>query len=400
MKDCPVAGFLCYNLSPASTSVLCKIARHAVDFTVKAYPLLGPAPERPLPFPYRPSGTPGKYVVFNNMEGTAPESQLLTLGWPVVRDLVKQSDIVGLMGIQSVPAILTTFMARVTGKPVLTISQTMGPFAEKRRPAMVRLLKGLVLRLSTVHVAQTPPTIATLQQVYNIPESRIVSAPWDGAASEFLPVLNQIGSQPRAQLRADLGLPSSAYIVLFCGTLIYLKGVDILLDAFSRLLATCPQSVLLVVGQDSGADGMRAALERQATMLELRSQVRFLGSQPWEQLAQIYRASDVLVLPTRKDVWPKVLVEAALAGLPLVTTDVCGAACVFVRPETNGFVVPVNDAQSLAQVLVTLTDKALRERMGKASKQIVQEYMVPEAEALGYVRAIQLVLGAQKERAG
>jgi glycosyltransferase involved in cell wall biosynthesis len=392
MDDCPLVGFLCYNLSPASTSVLGKIAQHAANFTVKAYPLLGSAPEKPLPFPYRPSGTLGKYVVFNNMKGTAPESQLLTLGWPVVRDLVKESDIVGLMGVQSVPAILATFIARSMGKPVLAISQTMGPFAEKRRPAIVRLLKGLVLRLSSVHVAQTPPTVATLQQVYDIPESRIVSALWDGAASDFVPVLNQYGSQPRAQLRASLGLPPSAYIVLFCGTLIYLKGVDILLDAFSKLLATCPQSVLLIVGHDGGADGMRTELECQATLLEIRSQVRFLGRQPWEQLARIYGAADVFVLPTRRDMWPKVLVEAALAGLPLITTEVCGAAGYLVRHGVNGLVVPVQDTQSVVEALLDLRDDALRIRMGEASRELVQEFMRPDVEVKGLLSAVELCL--------
>lgn len=398
MTQLPLAGFLCYNLSPASTSTLNKIAENAAGFTVKAYPLLGPLPTGAIAFPYRPTAARGKYVSFRNLSGKAPETQLVTLGYPVVRDLVAEADVICLLGIQSLPAVLAALLAHLSRKPILAISQTMGPLAERQRPALIRRLKGLVLRLADLHVAQTPPTSSTLRQVYGIPENRIVLAPWDGAAGEFAPILAQQRSHARPALRAELGLPSSAYVVAFCGTLLHLKGVDVLLQAFAGLLAHHPESRLLIVGEDGmitpdgRSGGQRAGLEQLARTLGILPAVRFLGHQPWEQLARIYLASDVFALPSRKDVWPKVLVEAALAGLPLVTTEVCGGAGHLVRSGVNGFVVPVDDAEALHQALLALTDENLRRRMGAASREIVQEYIAPDAEAAGFLRAIRLAL--------
>lgn len=400
MVQPPLAGFLCYNLSPASTSTLTKIAENAAGFTIKAYPLLGPPPAGAMAFPYRRTTARGKYVSFKNLSGKAPETQLVTLGYPVVRDLVAEADVVCLLGIQSFPAVLAAFLARLSRKPILAISQTMGPLAESQRPALIRLLKGLVLRLADLHVAQTPPTSSTLRQVYGVPENRIVLAPWDGAASEFTPILEQHRPRSRLALRDELGLLPAAYVVAFCGTLLHLKGVDVLLRAFASLLAYHPESLLLIVGEDGmvtpdgRSGGKRAELEQLARQLNIMPAVRFLGHQPWEQLARIYLASDVFALPSRKDVWPKVLVEAAQAGLPLVTTEVCGGAGHLVRSGVNGFIVPVDDVAALSQALQALTDEHLRLKMGAASRQIVPEYIAPNAEAAGYLRAIRLALKA------
>jgi glycosyltransferase involved in cell wall biosynthesis len=402
----PLAGFLCYNLSPAATSTLVRVAQAAADFRVKAYPLLGPLPPNDLPFPYRPARGHGRFVSFTNASGTAPETQLLTLGLPVVRDLVAEADLICLLGIQSIPAVLAALLARGSGKPILAISQTMGPLPESRRPAVIRLLKGLVLRLADRHVAQTPPTSQTLRQIYGIAEDRIVLAPWDGAAGEFMPILERHRTQAPATLRSASGIPPTAYVVTFCGTLLHLKGVDVLLGAFAVLLERHPQSLLLIVGEDGmvtaagRSGGKRSELEQMARARNVQANVRFLGQQSWDQLARIYLASDVFVLPSRKDVWPKVLVEAALAGLPLVTSDVCGGAGHLVRPGVNGFVVPVEDAQALSQALLALTDPALRRQMGAASRQIVQEYIVPGAEAAGYTQAIRDALRAGRSRTG
>lgn len=393
----PRVGFLCYGLSPASTTVLNSLVEEADDrFYVKAYPLVFDWGDRSdFKFLYRPTSFPGRYFTFNTVRRNAPEGTLLHLGLRVAWDLVRESDVVCHLGIQGIPAIIATILAKLARKPVVTINQTTLAKAELGRSFWVRFFKKLILKVSNVIVSQTPPTAETLSQVYHIPRSEIVHAPWDGGASEFLPVLEKVRMFPRHQLREQRGIGTEAYVILYCGTLIMYKGVDVLVRAFSSLKkAGLDEALLLVAGGDGKPPGTLSELEKLVAALDLGESVRFLGKQPWDELAKLYLLSDVFVLPTRHDMWPKVLIEAALAGLPLVTTDVCGAAGYLVRDGENGFVVRVNDDLMLSQVLMRLADPNLRSRMGKASEAIAQEYVeASRYQAKGLIEAISRAIG-------
>jgi glycosyltransferase involved in cell wall biosynthesis len=116
--------------------------------------------------------------------------------------------------------------------------------------------------------------------------------------------------------------------------------------------------------------------------------VRFLGPVAPEKLAEIYCAADAALLPTHKDCFPKVLVEAGLAGKPLVTTSACGSAGMIVQDGVNGFVIEPGDIGRLAQVMTKLFDPELRARMGARSIEIVNQYCRMDLEVQGYLEAI------------
>ena len=392
----PVVGVLCFDLTIASTSVLSLLARELTDYSIKAFPLFGPVPKEELPFNYRTSHAVGKGIAFSRLNGKAPEVMLRNVGWRVVRDLVRESDVVMLLGLQAMPAFLAAVASRLCRKPLITVNQTMAPSAEKKRAIVVRLPKSIVLALSTVCIAQSQPTRATLSDVYHIPLHRVVSVLWDGGACEFASVLEPLKPQDKQLLRRDLCIEAESYVITFVGTLIYLKGVDLLIRAFAKLVQDDPRSLLLVVGPDGTDGGKRTDLEAMAQKIGIADSVRFMGGTTREQLARLYVASDVFVLPTRKDTWGKVLVEAGLAGLPLITTEVCGAAGLVVRPSQNGYVVPPENVEALAQALLDLRDPELRQRMGQASRQIVQEYIKPAEDIAGYDRAIKLALSLKQ----
>lgn len=380
-------GILCYNLTPASTSVLNRFATFRHKYDIKAYPLFGPAPTGDLPYDYRPSIRAIKTMNLNNVRGTAPEGHITTLAVDVVGSLLSESDMICLMGLQGMPALLVSLSAGLKKKPILAISQTMNPAAEKNRPFIVRLLKGMVLKMATYHVAQTPPTLDTLRKNYQIPGEKIAYIAWDGAAEEFQNVLNRIGASKR-DIRAKLGIPDQAHVILFCGTLSYLKGIDVLIRAFRKAVSKYPDSILVIIGADAQKNGQEAKLKRMAAALGISRQVIFAGSLSWEDTAGWYLVSDIFVLPTRRDMWPKVLVEAALSGLPLITTQVCGAAGVLVRDSENGFVIPVDDVDSLARAMVKLFDREIRTRYGRASREIVREFVKQDRNDL-YDQAIE-----------
>lgn len=90
-------------------------------------------------------------------------------------------------------------------------------------------------------------------------------------------------------------------------------------------------------------------------------------------MPRVISMSHIVVLPSYREGLPKVLLEAAACGKPLVATDVPGCREI-VRPGENGFLVPPRDHVALAQAILSLVNSAdLRHRMGKRSRAIVEE---------------------------
>jgi glycosyltransferase involved in cell wall biosynthesis len=160
-----------------------------------------------------------------------------------------------------------------------------------------------------------------------------------------------------AEIQRDVGQS----IVLFVGRLVPYKGVDVLLRALTTL-----DAVALIVG-----DGpLRTPLEQQASDLGVASRVRFLGNVDADELAALYLACNVFVLPsvTRQEAFGVVQLEAMTAGKPVVSTDLgTGVGWVNSNGET-GYVVPPRDTGALREALARLLgDAALQKSMGEAA---------------------------------
>jgi len=128
-----------------------------------------------------------------------------------------------------------------------------------------------------------------------------------------------------------------------------------------------------------------------------------LGHVPRKELAALYAAADVLVLPsletaTFKEPWGLVTNEAMLQGTPVIASDAVGAAAGgLVLDGRTGFVVPAGDASALAARLsaVAAGGEGLRERLGGAARAAAERY-TPEAWASGVSAALSSV-GASRE---
>jgi rhamnosyl/mannosyltransferase len=185
-----------------------------------------------------------------------------------------------------------------------------------------------------------------------------------------------------ACLRASLGTP----LVLFAGRLVPYKGVDVLLRAVATLDAR-----LVIVG-----DGpLRPALEAQA-FATCGNRVTFAGTVRDPELAALYHACDVFVLPsvTRAEAFGMVQIEAMACGRPVVSTAVrSGVPWVNQHGET-GLVVAPADAPALAAALHTLlTDGPLRERFGAAGQRRVAKEFTATRMSERTVALYRQVLG-------
>jgi glycosyltransferase involved in cell wall biosynthesis len=108
-------------------------------------------------------------------------------------------------------------------------------------------------------------------------------------------------------------------VVLFVGRINREKGIDLLIDAFDRLLAACPPARLVLVGAMYEPKWFASLLRRVAPAVTNR--VVLAGEQPADVVAAAYGSADVFAFPSRTDTQALVLQEAALAGLPAVLAD-------------------------------------------------------------------------------
>ena len=148
-------------------------------------------------------------------------------------------------------------------------------------------------------------------------------------------------SQHRAAMRARLSIAADAPVFVLVGSGFERKGVA---DALSALQAVDASACLVVVGDDK----RRARYEAQAARLGVAARVRFVGAMA--DPLPCYGAADVFVLPTLYDPFPNAALEALACGLPLVTTDACGAS-ELIAPNRNGWIVPAGDVPALTGAL-------------------------------------------------
>ena len=148
--------------------------------------------------------------------------------------------------------------------------------------------------------------------------------------------------------RAELGLPAGP-LLLAVANLVELKGHALMLEALPALLKVRPDLTLAIVGEG----GLRAALEQQARALGVHGQVRFAGAQPHAALPRWYNAADLLLLPSSREGWPNVLLEAMACGTPVLANHVGGTPEI-VTTAVAGELLPHRDARTLAQAALRM----------------------------------------------
>lgn len=186
---------------------------------------------------------------------------------------------------------------------------------------------------------------------------------------------------PRPQRNED-GL-----VFLFCGQMIARKGVDVLLEAFKRLVEKHPTSKLLLVGREADLPALLNDLPA-----AVRARVSYAGFQPPEELPRFFAQADVFILPSRYDGWGVVVNQALGAGLPLLCSDKAGAAHDLIEEEVNGLKFAAEDASALEQAMERLAGQpSLAAKWGAESKRKAQEWL-PERGAAKWLEAFEAVL--------
>jgi len=189
----------------------------------------------------------------------------------------------------------------------------------------------------------------------------------------------------RAEVRAELGVPPDAPLLLMLGTYEVRKGHEFLLQAFGQVLETSPFAWLAICGFGYPAEieRVRAAV----ASLSLDDRVLLLGFR--EDVPDLLEASDILLVPSQaSESFGLTIVEAMSHSVPVIATRIGGIPEV-IEDGDGGYLVARDDVVGLARrIVLLLGDEALRREQGRRGLARFEERFGAERMARAYAEML------------
>jgi len=172
------------------------------------------------------------------------------------------------------------------------------------------------------------------------------------------------------------GAEATSVTVLFLGNLLLFKGIGDVIAAAALLLPRYPALRFRFAGRWSrdpmfGISGEQTRTDclRQIERSGREGAFEFLGEVDRDRIPSLLAEADMLVLPSRDEGLPLVLIEAMAAGIPTIASAGVGAIPEVVIDGETGLLIPAGDVTALARAIETLAlDQPLRRRMGAAAR--------------------------------
>jgi glycosyltransferase involved in cell wall biosynthesis len=188
--------------------------------------------------------------------------------------------------------------------------------------------------------------------------------------------------------RELLNISSNAFLVLFVGRIDAQKGVDTLIDAAERILESTRDWHLAIAGD---GPGLAALSDRTKDQRALSSRIHWLGRR--DDVPSLMKAADLLVLSSRWEGMPNVVLEAMAARRAVLATAVEGTTELVIPGET-GWLVPPEDAESLASALIEACgDRARLRRFGENGRRRVEAEFLLDQMIAAFEQLWARVLG-------
>jgi glycosyltransferase involved in cell wall biosynthesis len=160
----------------------------------------------------------------------------------------------------------------------------------------------------------------------------------------------------------DVGV--GEFLFLFVGRLIQQRGIPYLLHAFEKVVRHEPNARIIMVGS-----GPEDRLVRDFAARLPNRAIRMLQPMSFEDLPSIYAIADAYVQPSVAEPYSLSTAQAAISGLPIVSTDCVGATYDFCGAEAAPLIVPARDAEALARAMMwAVSNQSTARGIGKASQ--------------------------------
>jgi len=266
---------------------------------------------------------------------------------------MKTYDVVHLQDLISPQAVVTVFSSRLNHVPCVLTPHGCIPWLCRRN-----IVSRLYYRLFGFRILKNAVTIIALTGTEKkelcglcVPEEKIVVIPNGITLSDYetLP--------EKGLFRKRYHIADHEKMILFLGRVNRIKGIDLLVDAFSTLVDDHPSFRLVIAGRD---EGFLKELKEQADRLAATDRIVFTGQLGEEEKRAAYTDADVYVLPSVHEGFPITVLEAMACGTPVIVTKGCNISEVV---EGCGLVVD-NDRDSISGAILTmLEDNGLREHL-------------------------------------
>ena len=209
---------------------------------------------------------------------------------------------------------------------------------------------------------------------------------------------NYAGPVDRAAVRASLGVPADALLLVMAGRISPWKGQHIFVEALARVRETHPAVYGVIVGLAEEADGPGYAgrVQAQAEALGLGQHLHMAGFRA--DIPQVLRAADVVVhCSVKPEPFGRVIIEGMAAGRPVVASAL-GGTVEIIADGVDGLLTPAGDPAALAAALRRLlADPEERERLGQTGRSTVARRYQVDAHVRAVRTFYERVLAARCE---
>lgn len=194
----------------------------------------------------------------------------------------------------------------------------------------------------------------------------------------------------KAMAKESIGFNKKENIVTYIGHFTHIKGVEFLVEPFSRVLEKFPETKLVLAWSGRGSP---KNIERVVEKRGIKNKTMFFGK---VNVTKLLSASDVFVLPYvftfGTQCFPNLLLEAFSVGVPIVTSDIPPIPEVVTNGET-GLLVPPADSEEIAEAVINLlSNEKIRSEMMQKQRKVAKERFDSEKVAQQYIDLYKEVL--------
>jgi glycosyltransferase involved in cell wall biosynthesis len=299
-------------------------------------------------------------IGFDGPYESAPSLSRLAFAWRSLSEL--RPDIVIISGYHAIECWAAWLWARTHRRPMVMWYES-NEFDYPRRWHKELLKKLFVRALSKAHV------YGATNREYLI---KLGMNPEDVTLKRAVVNVETFSRVPSGRSYSDDGNRRLIYV----GRLAPEKNLSFVLRALATANARLPGARLFLT--IAGTGPLETQLRRECTELGLDHCVRFVGYCPQKELPTLYGQSDVLILPSTREPWGLVSLEAMLCGLPVLLSRQCGCAWDLVTPD-SGWAFSPWDEPGLVNLLTSLPEipPARLAAMGEHARSIAKEYSAP-----------------------
>lgn len=282
---------------------------------------------------------------------------------PALRKNIRDYDVIHIHGYRNFQNIFVHYYAKKYSIPYILQAHGSLPYYDQKsfiKKSFDFFYGNRLLRDAKKVVALTKMEAEQYMNM-GVPETNIKVVPNGIDLSEYqrLP--------QKGQFRRKFNINNKEKIVLFLGRIHEIKGIDLLIEAFSFIIKEYKNVKLVIAGPD---DGYLSIIKSQINNLRIHDKVFFTGPIYGQDKITAYIDADIYVLPSRDDMFPNTVLEAFACSTPVVVSKRCGIY-EFVKNVCYGVNFDSNELKDA--ILALLKDSDLRARLGREGRELVMK---------------------------